>query len=178
MWQEFHAGRPSENSSEKVCCCQNSSFLIGWSSTPVSFLPEVDILEDVEKIKPLFKLCCCWRQELCKSGNFIHPFQRAFNRPTQSRMWKAYLRLYFHFEPRSKACRFNRSSADFHSSEVSSNHDCSLKRRGLFLGHQVHGFLPCAGKPRQGVQILHHYWLNLHLLLGYQGGQGDLASKD
>ena len=66
----------------------------------------------------------------------------------------------------------------FHSSEVSLGYDSSLKWRGHFLGHQVHGLLPCAGQPRQEVQILPYHWLHLHLLLGCQGGQGYLASKD
>ena len=64
------------------------------------------------------------------------------------------------------------------NSEVSLGYDSSLKLRGHFLGHQVHGLLPCAGQPRQEVQILPYHWLHLHLLLGCQGEQGYLASKD
>ena len=77
-----------------------------------------------------------------------------------------------------KTCQINWSSTGFHSSEVPFNYDCSLKWSGLFLGHQVHGLLPCAGKPRQEVQILPLHRLHLHLLLGHQGGQGDLACKE
>ena len=51
----------------------------------------------------------------------------------------------------------------FHSSELTLNYDCtcSFKWRELLLGHQVHGLLPCAGKPGDGLLLLPlcRYWL-------------------
>ena len=80
--------------------------------------------------------------------------------------------------PGVTTCQFKWSPTAFHSSEVTSNYDCSVKWRELCLGHQVHGLLPCAGQPRQEVPILPHHRHHIHLLLGYQGRQGDLASKE
>ena len=57
----------------------------------------------------------------------------------------------------------------FHSSEVTLNYDytCSFKC-GEPLGHQVHGLLPCAGKPRNGLFLLPLCWLWLFVLPGCQ----------
>ena len=66
----------------------------------------------------------------------------------------------------------------FHSSEVTFIYDCPLKWTGLFPGNLMHGLLLCVGKAKQTFQIGPHYGLHLHLVLGHQREQGDIASKD
>ena len=58
-----------------------------------------------------------------------------------------------------------------HSSEVTLDYDCSFVWRGLHLGHQVHGLLQCAGKPRDGLLLLSLSWIQL-LLLPWDKGHG------
>ena len=66
----------------------------------------------------------------------------------------------------------------FHSSEVTFIYDFPLKRTGLFPGNLMHGLLLCVGKAKQTFQIGPHFGLHLHLVLGHQREQGDIASKD
>ena len=58
----------------------------------------------------------------------------------------------------------------FHSSEVTLDYDCicSFKWRELFLGHQVYGLLPCAGKPGKGLLLHPLCWFRLFFLPGCQ----------
>ena len=72
--------------------------------------------------------------------------------------------------PRRKHVNSTGPQFKFHSSEVTLDYDCicSFKWGELLLGHQVHGLLPCAGKPGNGLFLLLLCWFWLFFLPGCQ----------